>query len=111
MALALADEDDEVQTVATHVLGRIRDADGGAPGLDHLVVALNSELWQVRAAAARALGRSGSMRAVEPLRETLRSGDTGVAMAAVVGVEEEEGGRIRESSNMRSGSLCEIKYQ
>jgi HEAT repeat protein len=83
VALALADEDDEVQTVAAHVLGRIRDADGGAPGLDHLVVALNSELWQVRMAAARALGRSGSLRAVEPLRETLRSGDTGLAMAAV----------------------------
>ncbi len=83
VALALADEDTEVQVVAAQVLGRIRDENGLASGEPELVLALNSDLSQVRQAAARALGQTGSARAVDPLRELLVSEDVGVAMAAV----------------------------
>jgi len=83
VALALADEDTEVQVVAAQVLGRIRDENGLASGEPELVLALNSELSQVRQAAARALGQTGSQRAVEPLRGLLLSEDVGLAMAAV----------------------------
>jgi HEAT repeat protein len=83
VALSLADEDTEVQVVAAQVLGRIRDDQGGSPGVAELVQAVNSELSHVRAAVTRALGLTGSPRAVEPLRERLRDRDSGVAMAAV----------------------------
>jgi HEAT repeat protein len=83
VALALADEDPTVQVVATQVLGHIRDEAGDAPGAAELILALGSELPQIRQAAARALGYTGSTRAVEPLQELLRSEDTGAAMAAV----------------------------
>jgi HEAT repeat protein len=83
VALALADEDTEVHVVAAQVLGRIRDDEGGAPGVSELVMAVGSELVHVRQAVTRALGLTGSPKAVEPLRELLRDPDTGVAMAAV----------------------------
>ena len=43
VALALADEDVEVQIVAAQVLGRIRDEQGGAPGIFGLINAISSE--------------------------------------------------------------------
>jgi HEAT repeat protein len=83
VALALADEDIEVQIVAAQVLGRIRDEHGGAPGVFGLLNAVSSEFPHVRSAVARALGQTNSPRAVAPLVELLRDSDAGVAMAAV----------------------------
>jgi len=102
VALALADEDTEVQVIAAQVLGRIRDEDGGSPGEGELLLALNSELSQVRQAAARALGQTGSPRAVDPLRELLLSEDIGVAMAAVEALGQLKPGEL---SGILSGAL------
>jgi HEAT repeat protein len=97
VALALADEDASVQVVAAQVLGRLRDDQGGAPGFSELVSAVNSELSHVRAAVTRALGLTGSARAVEPLRELLRDPDSGVAMAAVEALGQLSPGELAES--------------
>ena len=83
VALALADENVDVQTSAARALGRIRDAEGRPTGAEHLLLALGSESPAVRAAAARALGEAGEGRAVEPLRELVRTGAPGVAVAAM----------------------------
>ncbi|HEY6877902.1 MAG TPA: HEAT repeat domain-containing protein [Polyangiales bacterium] len=82
-AVALADEDSEVQVAAAHVLGRLRDENGGVPGASELLLAVRSEHAQVRAAVARALGHTGLQRAIEPLTELLADHDSGVAIAAV----------------------------
>lgn len=86
VALALADENVDVQTAAARALGRIRDEDGRPLGAEHLLLALSSESPAVCAAAARALGESGEGRAVEPLRELVRAGEPGVAVAAMEGL-------------------------
>lgn len=83
IALALADEDVDVQTAAARALGRIRDDDGRPAGAEHLLLALSSESPAVCAAAARALGQAGEGRAIEPLRELVRAGSPGVAVAAM----------------------------
>ncbi|HEX5661759.1 MAG TPA: HEAT repeat domain-containing protein [Polyangiales bacterium] len=83
VALALADENSEVQVTAAYVLGRLRDEQGGVPGATELLQAVHSEHAQVRASVARALGHTGLQRAVEPLTELLRDPDSGVAIAAV----------------------------
>jgi HEAT repeat protein len=81
--IALADESPEVQVAAAHVLGGLRGAHGAPCGVDDLLQALRSPLPQVQAAAARALGQSGSALALEPLRGLLTSPDAGLAVAAV----------------------------
>lgn len=83
VALALADENSDVQVAAAQVLGRLRDERGGVPGASELMLAVHSEHAQVRAAIARALGNTGLTQAVEPLCELLRDDDSGVAIAAV----------------------------
>jgi HEAT repeat protein len=83
LMIALADEDPDVQIVAAHALGSLRDEKTGAPFVDDLLTALNSELAHVRSAVARALGQTGSMLAAAPLRELLRESESGVAIAAV----------------------------
>ncbi len=83
VALALADDDVGVQSAAARALGRIRDEEGRPAGADHLLLALGSDSPAVRAAAARGLGEAGDGRAVEPLRELVREGAPGVAVAAM----------------------------
>lgn len=86
VALALTDENVDVQTAAARALGSIRAADGRHVGTGHLLLALESESPAVRAAAARALGEAGEGRAVELLRELVREGAPGVAVAAMEGL-------------------------
>ncbi|MDB4987253.1 MAG: repeat protein [Myxococcaceae bacterium] len=83
VALALADENSDVQVAAAQVLGRLRDEHGGVPGASELMLAVQSEHAHVRAAVARALGHTGLTRAIEPLCELLLDHDSGVAIAAV----------------------------
>jgi HEAT repeat protein len=83
VALALVDEDSEVQVAAAHVLGKLRDEHGGVPGANDLLLAVRSEHAQVRTAVARALGHTGLTVAIEPLSELLGDEDSGVAIAAV----------------------------
>jgi len=86
VALALADENSDVQVAAAQVLGRLRDERGGVPGASELMLAVQSEHAQVRAAVARALGNTGLLMAVEPLCDLLRDDDGGVAIAAIDGL-------------------------
>jgi HEAT repeat protein len=86
VALALADENSDVQVAAAQVLGRLRDERGGVPGASELMLAVQSEHAQVRAAVARALGNTGLLQAIEPLCELLRDDDGGVAIAAIDGL-------------------------
>jgi HEAT repeat protein len=83
LVIALADEDPDVQIVAAHALGGLRDEQTGAPYVDDLLLAMGSELAHVRTAVARALGQTGSALAIAPLRELLRENESGVAIAAV----------------------------
>jgi HEAT repeat protein len=83
IALALADEDVDVQIEATRALGELRDHEGRPVGADALLLALGSSTPAVQAAAARSLGAIAEGRAVEPLRELLRDGAPGVAVAAM----------------------------
>jgi HEAT repeat protein len=92
-AVALADEDNEVQVTAAHVLGRLRDEQGGVPGITELVQAAHSEHAQVRAAVARALGHTRLARAVEPLTKLLADHDSGEALGQIPNVQ--LGTRIR----------------
>jgi len=86
VALALADENSDVQVAAAQVLGRLRDENGGVPGASELMLAVHSEHAQVRAAVARALGNTGLSLALEPLCDLLRDDDGGVAIAAIEGL-------------------------
>jgi HEAT repeat protein len=83
VALALADENSDVQVAAAQVLGKLRDERGGVPGASELMLAVRSEHAQVRAAVARALGATGLEQAIEPLTDLLRDDDGGVAIAAI----------------------------
>ncbi len=86
VCLALADEDIDVQAAAAHALGEIRDDEGAPVGARELLLTLESAEPTVVAAAARALARSGEVRATEPLKELLREGSPGVALAAIEGL-------------------------
>ncbi|MBN1655112.1 MAG: HEAT repeat domain-containing protein [Deltaproteobacteria bacterium] len=86
ITFALADESVDVQMTAAAVLGRLRDEDGRAIGTDSLLLALTGESSGVRAAAAQALGETGDQRAIEPLRNLVRSTDQDVAVAAIKGL-------------------------
>ncbi len=94
VAVALADENSEVQVTAAQVLGRLRDEQGGVPGIEELVQAASSEQPQVRAAVARALGHTRLDRAVDPLTELLGDHDSGVAIAAVEALGQIPGARM-----------------
>ncbi|RLB56547.1 MAG: hypothetical protein DRJ42_03010 [Deltaproteobacteria bacterium] len=83
IVLALADEDVDVQVAAANALGRLRDADGRPVGVDQLLLALESREPAVQAAAARALAAVCEGRAIEPLRDLLREGPPGAALAAM----------------------------
>lgn len=60
----------------------------GAPKFQHLasvdplIVALQDEAWEVRAAAAKSLGRIGDRRAIDPLQPLLRDNNSLVRDAA-----------------------------
>jgi HEAT repeat protein len=85
VAFALADEAREVQLAAVRALGRLRDEEGAAPGVPHLLELIEaSDDEQLVAAAIRALGDAGDARALGILRPFVRSGD---AMRAVFAVE------------------------
>ena len=94
VALALADENSDVQVAAATVLGRLRDEQGGVPGASELMLAVQSEHAQVRAAVARALGATKLPRVIEPLCELLLDSDSGVAIAAVDALGEISGGAL-----------------
>ncbi len=83
IGFALADEDVQVRISAAQVLGTMRDDDGRSLGSDSLLLALESDVSAVQAAAARALGSAKETRAVDPLRELIRSSAEGVAVAAM----------------------------
>ena len=83
VALALADENSDVQVAAAQVLGRLRDERGGVPGASELMLAVQSEHAQVRAAVARALGATGLAASRRAAAELLRDDDGGVAIAAI----------------------------
>jgi hypothetical protein len=80
---ALTDEILEVRTTAARALGQLRDHDGRPLGADGLLLALAADSPAVQAAAARALGGLAEGRAIEPLRELVRRGEAGVAVAAM----------------------------
>jgi HEAT repeat protein len=82
-ALALADEDVDVQTAAAHALGRMRAPELVDEAAAALCSALVSGPSEVQAAAARALGQLGHGPAVPLLRERVRTGEAGVAAAAL----------------------------
>jgi HEAT repeat protein len=85
VAFALADEALEVQLAAVRALGRLRDEQGAAPGVPHLLELIEaSDDEQLVAAAIRALGDAGDARALGILRPFVRSRD---AMRAVFAVE------------------------
>jgi HEAT repeat protein len=83
VAFFLADENLEVQVAAASALGEIRDSQGRPRASDALLAALGSGSPAVKAAAARALGRTGDSRAVPALQELARGNDPGVALAAL----------------------------
>jgi HEAT repeat protein len=91
--IALADESAEVQVMAAQVLGGLRGPAGERGAVDDLLQALKSPLPQVQAAAARALGQTGSSLALQPLHELLASPRVGLAVAAVEAL-----GALRPSS-------------
>ena len=82
-AMALADEDVDVQTTAASALGSMRDEPARSVAVESLRLALASDSPRVQAAAARALGVLGDASAVESLRELVRSRAPGVATAAL----------------------------
>ncbi len=82
-AMALADEDVDVQTTAASALGSMCDEPARSVAVESLLLALASGSPRVQAAAARALGLLGDASAVESLRELVRSRAPGVAMAAL----------------------------
>jgi HEAT repeat protein len=80
---ALADEDIDVQTAAVLVLAQLTDAEGRPLGAPHLRLALRSDVEPVAAAAARALGAIGDHASIPALRDVVREGRAGVAVAAM----------------------------
>jgi HEAT repeat protein len=72
-----------VQAIAADALGAVRDADGRAVGVEPLLLALDGEASDVRAAAARALGVAGDARVVEALRRHVRGETASVSIAAL----------------------------
>lgn len=83
IAFSLTDESPEVQAVAADALGTVRDAEGRSVGVEPLLIALDGENADVRAAAARALGTAGESRAIEPLRRHVRGESASVSIAAL----------------------------
>ncbi|MEM9192467.1 MAG: HEAT repeat domain-containing protein [Myxococcota bacterium] len=83
IALALADEDIDVQVAAARALGTLSDLEANPAAIDQLLQVLQAEEPTVQAAAARALGRIGDPRAIHALRELLRNGSSGVAVEAL----------------------------
>lgn len=82
-AMALADEDVDVQTAAAAALGAMRVEPGRGVAIESLLLVLASGTPRVQAAAARALGLLGDGSAVESLRDLARSRAPGVAVAAL----------------------------
>jgi len=83
VGLALADESVDVQAAAAHALGELRNDAGDPVGIEELLLTLTSTEPTVQAAAARALASTGEERAIEPLRDLLREGRPGVALASM----------------------------
>lgn len=83
---ALADEDLEVQGAAVQVLAQLAASHSGDPeplGLAHLRLALRASFDPVVATAARALGAIDDRESIPTLRELVRQGRPGVAVAAM----------------------------
>jgi len=78
---ALADEDVDVQVAAVMVLGQL--SRGGELGVAQLRLALRASFEPVVAAAARALGQIGDRASLATLRELVKEGRPGVAVAAM----------------------------
>lgn len=85
VAFGLADDAREVQLAAVRALGRLRDDEGNAPGVSHLLELMeSSDDEELVAAAIRSLGDAGDTRSLGILRPLARSGD---AMRAVFAVD------------------------
>ena len=82
-AMALADEDIDVQTAAATALGSMRASPEREFAVDALMLALGALSPRVQAAAARALGMLGDRSAIEPLHDLVRSRAPGVAASAL----------------------------
>lgn len=80
---AAADDSLLVRLRALEVLGDMRDDAGRPPGLAALLQALDSQAPAVRAAAARALGATGSIDAIEALSGLLDDQDGAIQVEAL----------------------------
>ena len=78
----LADPDDEVRLEALKALCELVDA-GSDPHVGEIAELLSDSSQEVRAEAARVLGRIGSDQAVAPLLETLSQRGTAIRRAAI----------------------------
>ncbi|MEM6960379.1 MAG: HEAT repeat domain-containing protein [Myxococcota bacterium] len=96
IALALTDEDIEVQVSASVALSRFPNGEGRAVATDALLATLPSEHPAVQAAAARALGTLGDVRAIKPLKSLVGSTSPGVALAALDGLRRMEAQGLTE---------------
>jgi HEAT repeat protein len=84
IVLALTDEEVEVRLAAAQALGKIRDSDDKALGVDALVdLCRRSSDGLLVCAALRALGQTGDIQALAVLTESARSSEPSVAVAAV----------------------------
>lgn len=82
VALALGDEDHEVQLEAVRTLGRFKGHETNLP-VRQLSDSAGSQRPSVRLEAARALGALGDDSGIAPLLELAVDGDAGVAVAAL----------------------------
>ncbi len=84
VTFALTDEEPAVRSAAIRALGRMRTESGEASGVDSLLgIVERSEDAELTAAATRALGDTGDIRALKKLRELIRSGKPAIAVSAV----------------------------
>jgi HEAT repeat protein len=85
VAFALTDEEPEVQLAAARALGKMRDGEGRAVGVSHLLEVIRDSLDEGLALAAlEALGHAGDPVALEDLKRVAKEG---APMRAVVAVE------------------------
>ncbi|MFC1641255.1 HEAT repeat domain-containing protein [Myxococcota bacterium] len=89
VAFALTDEEADVRRAAVKALGKVRTAEGAAPGLRHLLDLVSRTADDSLAIdAVRALGDAGDDRAQEVLLSLVRDGIPVVAVAAIEALSE-----------------------